>query len=121
VVALVTEHAHHLGGERVVEQLDQLLPIGLIALGDRALLEVLSRTTAQLLNFGEKSAAVGFHSPVVGTLRTVARCPSAPRRATRRRETPTRARRPRARTRPSRRRECRRRCACRPRARRGAR
>ena len=54
VVALVAEHAHELGGQRLVEHVDHPLAVGAIGLRDRTLLDRRSRTCPQGLHVGQE-------------------------------------------------------------------
>ena len=58
VVVPVAQHAHELGGERLVQHLDHLLAVGTVVLGDRALLDVAARLLAQGLHVGEGRAGL---------------------------------------------------------------
>lgn len=46
-MTLVTQHADQFGGQRLIEQAQYLVTVGAVALGYRAVLDVLSRTFAQ--------------------------------------------------------------------------
>ena len=54
VVALVAQHADDLGGQRLVEQLHHRLAVRLVALGHRAVLDVLARALAERLDVGHE-------------------------------------------------------------------
>src|SRR5207244_12488750 len=54
VVPLVAEHAHELGGGRLVEKTADGLAVAAIGGGDGALLDVAARAPAELLDVGEK-------------------------------------------------------------------
>ncbi len=54
VVALVAQGADNLGGQGLVENLYHIIPIGLVALGDSPLLNVLPGAFAQGFNIGQK-------------------------------------------------------------------
>ena len=54
VVALVAQHAHDLGGERLVQDLAHRRRVGSVAGRDRAFLDVLARTLAQRLYVGQE-------------------------------------------------------------------
>ena len=47
VVALVAQDADQFGGQRLVEQTQDLFTVGAVAFGHRAVLDVLARTFAQ--------------------------------------------------------------------------
>jgi hypothetical protein len=49
-VAPVAQHAHDLGGERLVEELYHRSPVGAVGLGDRALLDMLARARIVLMS-----------------------------------------------------------------------
>src|SRR5258705_185549 len=59
-VELVTEHAHDLGGHRVVQEGDGVLYIAPVVLGDRAGGQMLPGPAANLLDVGKKRSW-GFH------------------------------------------------------------
>ena len=54
VVALVAQHAHQLGGEDLVQDRDHPLAVGGVGVGDRSLLDLLARATAERLDVGQE-------------------------------------------------------------------
>ncbi len=59
VVAVVAQRAHVFGGKRGIEQLDHLLAIGVVALGDGAVFDALARAGAQGGSVGDTGGSVG--------------------------------------------------------------
>jgi hypothetical protein len=57
-VVLVAQRANDLGGERLVQHLDDGVPVSLIPLGNGALFDVLPRTPAQFLDIGQERTLV---------------------------------------------------------------
>jgi len=47
VMTVVTQHADVLGGQRIVQQMDDGLAVGVVGIGDRAVLDVPARIVAQ--------------------------------------------------------------------------
>ena len=54
VVTFIAERADDLGGQRLVEELDDHIRVASISLGYRSLLDVLARALAQSLDVGEE-------------------------------------------------------------------
>ncbi|MNH28058.1 hypothetical protein D3C78_654160 [compost metagenome] len=57
VVALVAQGADPLGGQRLVEQAQDFFPVGAVAFGHGALLDMLAGTLTQGFNIGQFNVA----------------------------------------------------------------
>ncbi len=73
MVLAIAQHAHDLGGERGLQQLDHLLPVGAVAVGDGPLHDMLARPFAQRLHIREPGFALrtgngGIHAGLLANL-----------------------------------------------------